>query len=185
MSAWCLPLLFATLFDNPADFPHLHSLDLAVHFPDDSTDSVRKMILDARLDAIWLAASTGSLSILECQLHAVLDRLTARPRSLERIGLVGLAPGTIADDTLLGDIEDLVLDVVGTGQDGLCVLGNLDEWLFDTEDRHDQLVAVAEENDWLEDLVMDNITNAGSHDEDDRAPRTLPGLAAHLQTNIH
>ena len=158
-------------------------LGLGVHWPTDSASIVRRVILDPRLQDVWLDHSAGSLSILSCQLQAILDRIPAQPRSLDRIGLISLlAEEGDENGPPLDDLENLVLEIVRAGQDGLSELGALRHWFFLDDDRRAELVVAAMKNNWLQDLTAIDLDDPDV-DSNQYNGSILPELDVHLSSN--
>lgn len=156
-SHWCLSLIMETFFQDPSDFADLTSIEIGAFWSPTHAKNVQRIMSDKRLSHIRLDQSEGHLSVVEHQLRSLLDRIKEQPYSIAQVGVIKANNSTGPagpSPARLAILEDLVLDVVGTGTRGLTGLWVLDSRLFSQAGRLPELVKEANANELINMLLV-------------------------------
>ena len=116
--------------------------------------------------------------MLVAQLRAVLDRIRCDPRGLDSFSASSLPNDVAGDDPLVRVAEDLVLDIIRTGQDGLVELDISSRPLFASSESRTKLSSVIDDSACLTDLTLPT-----GYPRLPSADRVLYDMQQHLRWN--
>jgi hypothetical protein len=130
----------SALFDDPSDFPYIYGFSISAHWTDNRVEDVRRVLSDPRLEFADLAYGLSSLPLLIAQLECLLDRISRCPQSVEHAGLLCVEPGPESDDDRFPEVEELVLQLIETGEAGVSSIYAPKPFIFLEEDGRNELV---------------------------------------------